>query len=143
MSRSTRLGMKTFDQCLFDLYERAYISYDDAIRNADSKNELRLRIKLESKRDARPADDAGSLSAGGRGRGPVVVSDAGVKEPVERRATGDSDEIKVAAGAGRAQDPAAVQADGGAARLGPVLHAPTRRSRSRSKGRSTRSTSRS
>jgi len=62
MSRSTRIGMQTFDQCLFDLYERSYISYDDAIRNADSKNELRLRVKLESKRDARPADDAGSLT---------------------------------------------------------------------------------
>jgi twitching motility protein PilU len=62
MSRSTRLGMKTFDQCLFELYETGYISYDDAIRNADSKNELRLRVKLESKRDSRPADDASSLS---------------------------------------------------------------------------------
>lgn len=62
MSRSTRLGMKTFDQCLFELYETGYIAYDDAIRNADSKNELRLRVKLESKRDTRPADDAGSLS---------------------------------------------------------------------------------
>jgi twitching motility protein PilU len=62
MSRSTRIGMQTFDQCLFDLYERSFISYDDAIRNADSKNELRLRVKLESKRDSRPADDAGGLS---------------------------------------------------------------------------------
>ena len=62
MSRSTRLGMQTFDQCLYDLYERSYISYDDAIRNADSKNELRLKVKLESKRDSRPADDAGGLS---------------------------------------------------------------------------------
>jgi twitching motility protein PilU len=61
MARSTRIGMQTFDQCLFDLYERSYISYDDAIRNADSKNELRLKVKLESKRDTRPADDAGSL----------------------------------------------------------------------------------
>jgi len=51
MSRSTRLGMKTFDQALFDLYEAGYISYEDALRNADSKNELRLRIKLESKRE--------------------------------------------------------------------------------------------
>src|SRR6187399_3525888 len=62
MARSTRLGMKTFDQCLFELYESGYISYDDAIRNADSKNELRLRVKLDSKRDSRPADDAGNLS---------------------------------------------------------------------------------
>jgi twitching motility protein PilU len=62
MARSTRIGMKTFDQCLFELYEGGFISYDDAIRNADSKNELRLRVKLESKRDSRPADDAGGLS---------------------------------------------------------------------------------
>jgi twitching motility protein PilU len=62
MSRSNRIGMKTFDQCLFELYEGGFVSYDDAIRNADSKNELRLRVKLESKRDARPADDAGGLS---------------------------------------------------------------------------------
>ncbi len=62
MSRSNRMGMKTFDQCLFDLYEQAYISYEDAMRNADSKNELRLRVKLESKRDSRQADDAGGLT---------------------------------------------------------------------------------
>ncbi|MBS1200431.1 MAG: twitching motility protein PilU [Proteobacteria bacterium] len=53
MSRSNRLGMKTFDQALFDLYEAQYISYEEALRNADSKNELRLRIKLESKREDR------------------------------------------------------------------------------------------
>jgi len=51
MSRSNRLGMKTFDQALFELYETGFISYEDALRNADSKNELRLRIKLESKRE--------------------------------------------------------------------------------------------
>jgi twitching motility protein PilU len=51
MSRSTRMGMKTFDQALYDLYELGHISYEDALRNADSKNELRLRIKLESKRE--------------------------------------------------------------------------------------------
>jgi len=62
MARSNRMGMKTFDQALFDLYEAGSISYDDAIRNADSKNELRLRVKLESKRDRRPADDVGGLS---------------------------------------------------------------------------------
>jgi twitching motility protein PilU len=51
MAKSTRLGMQTFDQDLFALYERGLISYEEAMRNADSKNELRLRIKLESKRD--------------------------------------------------------------------------------------------
>jgi twitching motility protein PilU len=58
MSRSNRLGMKTFDQSLFELYEAGLVSYEDALRNADSKNELRLRVKLESKREAR-AEDAG------------------------------------------------------------------------------------
>jgi twitching motility protein PilU len=56
MSKSTRLGMQTFDQALFELYETGVISYEEAMRNADSKNELRLRVKLESKRDSAIAD---------------------------------------------------------------------------------------
>jgi twitching motility protein PilU len=56
MAKSTRLGMQTFDQSLFQLYEDAAISYEEAMRNADSKNELRLKIKLESKRDSSIAD---------------------------------------------------------------------------------------
>jgi twitching motility protein PilU len=62
MSRSTRLGMKTFDQALFELYEQGHISYEDALRNSDSKNELRLRVKLESKRDNKPVETDGDLS---------------------------------------------------------------------------------
>ncbi|NBC49077.1 MAG: PilT/PilU family type 4a pilus ATPase [Gammaproteobacteria bacterium] len=50
MQRSKELGMQTFDMALFDLYEDGQISYEDALRSADSMNELRLRIKLESKR---------------------------------------------------------------------------------------------
>ncbi len=46
MKRSRELGMQTFDQALFDLYEAGIISYEDALRNADSMNELRLEIKL-------------------------------------------------------------------------------------------------
>ncbi|MBF0270964.1 MAG: PilT/PilU family type 4a pilus ATPase [Magnetococcales bacterium] len=49
MGKSNDLGMKTFDQALFDLYEADLITYEDALRNADSANELRLRVKLESK----------------------------------------------------------------------------------------------
>ena len=56
MAKSTRLGMQTFDQALFYLYEEGTISYEEAMRNADSKNELRLRIKLESKRDSSLAE---------------------------------------------------------------------------------------
>jgi twitching motility protein PilU len=58
MGKSNRLGMKTFDQSLYDLYEAGFISYEDALRNADSKNEVRLRIKLESKRESKLADEA-------------------------------------------------------------------------------------
>lgn len=50
MQKSRELGMMTFDASLFDLYDEGAISYDEAIRNADSANELRLNIKLNSKR---------------------------------------------------------------------------------------------
>lgn len=50
MKRSNEQGMITFDQCLFDMFENNVISYEEALRNADSQNEVRLRIKLESKR---------------------------------------------------------------------------------------------
>jgi twitching motility protein PilU len=60
MSRSNRLGMKTFDQALFELYEAGQISYEESMRNADSKNELRLRIKLQSKREDRLQAEAAS-----------------------------------------------------------------------------------
>jgi twitching motility protein PilU len=49
MSRSRELGMQTFDQALFDLYEAEKISYEEALKNADSVNDLRLNIKLNSK----------------------------------------------------------------------------------------------
>jgi twitching motility protein PilU len=49
MKKSRELGMQTFDQSLFDLYEADKISYEDALRNADSVNDLRLAIKLEGK----------------------------------------------------------------------------------------------
>ncbi len=49
MKKSRELGMQTFDQALFDLYEEGRIGYEDALRNADSVNDLRLMIKLHSK----------------------------------------------------------------------------------------------
>ena len=49
MKRSRELGMQTFDQSLFDLYDAGVVSYEDALRNADSINDLRLQIKLRSK----------------------------------------------------------------------------------------------
>ncbi len=53
MKKSRELGMQTFDQALFDLYEDEKITYEDALRNADSVNDLRLTIKLHSKRGER------------------------------------------------------------------------------------------
>jgi twitching motility protein PilU len=55
MKKSRELGMQTFDQSLFDLYDAGKISYEDALRNADSLNDLRLQIKLNSK-DAKDRD---------------------------------------------------------------------------------------
>jgi twitching motility protein PilU len=55
MKRSRELGMQTFDQSLFDLYEGQQVTYEDALRNADSVNDLRLQIKLNSDR-ARNSD---------------------------------------------------------------------------------------
>ena len=49
MKKSRELGMQTFDQHLFELYENGSITYEDALRNADSVNELRLMIKLQGK----------------------------------------------------------------------------------------------
>jgi len=55
MKKSREQGMQTFDQALYDLYESNYITYEDALRNADSVNDLRLQIKLNSSR-ARTSD---------------------------------------------------------------------------------------
>ncbi len=63
MTRSSDQGIVTFDAALFDLYEAGQISYETAIRHADSANNLRLRIKLESKRPPpRAADEANCKS---------------------------------------------------------------------------------
>ena len=59
MKRSRELGMQTFDQSLFDLYESQVVTYEDALRNADSVNDLRLQIKLHSHRAK-----SGDLTAG-------------------------------------------------------------------------------
>jgi twitching motility protein PilU len=61
MKKSGEHGMKTFDQALFELYEQDLIAYEEAIRNADSMNELRLMIKLHSKR-AQPVTNLDHLS---------------------------------------------------------------------------------
>ncbi|MBL4763231.1 MAG: PilT/PilU family type 4a pilus ATPase [Gammaproteobacteria bacterium] len=61
IAKSNELGMKTFDQALFDLYQEGQITFEDALRNADSANEIRLRVKLEGKDSAGIADDDGGF----------------------------------------------------------------------------------
>jgi twitching motility protein PilU len=60
MAKSRELGMQTFDQALFDLQQANKISYEEALRNADSINELRLKIKLEGK-DTKESDKLAGL----------------------------------------------------------------------------------
>jgi twitching motility protein PilU len=64
MKRSRELGMQTFDQSLFQLYEDELISYEDALRNADSVNDLRLQIKLNSRHGEHGAGSAGLKNLG-------------------------------------------------------------------------------
>ncbi|HEY4957369.1 MAG TPA: PilT/PilU family type 4a pilus ATPase, partial [Caldimonas sp.] len=60
MKRSRELGMQTFDQSLFDLYESQTVTFEDALRNADSVNDLRLQIKLHSQRSRSTDLNAGT-----------------------------------------------------------------------------------
>ncbi len=87
MAKSTRLGMQTFDQALFQLYEDAAISYEEAMRNADSKNELRLKIKLQSKREGSAAAEQGeSLQLAEEEKGStVLVVHAAIRPSHERQ----------------------------------------------------------
>ena len=63
MKRSRELGMQTFDQSLVQLYEDELITYEDALRNADSVNDLRLQIKLKS-RHGEPIGEKGLNNLG-------------------------------------------------------------------------------
>jgi twitching motility protein PilU len=62
MEKSRELGMRTFDWALYELYDAGHISYEEAIRNADSANELRLNIKLKSRRGSPPTESNVALS---------------------------------------------------------------------------------
>ena len=64
MKKSRELGMQTFDQSLFDLHEAGHITYEDALRNADSVNDLRLAIKLDSKTTPEQTPPAGARQLG-------------------------------------------------------------------------------
>lgn len=59
ISKSREIGMQTFDQALFDLHEEGKVSYEDALRNADSVNDLRLKFKLDSKSSKDKNDSSG------------------------------------------------------------------------------------
>ncbi len=61
MARSNELGMQTFDQALFKLYKENKITYEDALNSADSPNDLRLMIKLDSEHDFMGEADKGGL----------------------------------------------------------------------------------
>ncbi|MEW5791099.1 MAG: PilT/PilU family type 4a pilus ATPase [Pseudomonadota bacterium] len=65
MAKSTELGMQTFDQSLLQLYMEDEISYEDALHNADSMNDLRLAIKLECMRQGRPEPRKGDAAQSG------------------------------------------------------------------------------
>jgi twitching motility protein PilU len=82
MEKSRELGMRTFDWALFELYNDGHIGYEEALRNADSANELRLAMKLKSKR--------GEPASGG---GPTLSFD---KEPTpeELEALRDAERVK-------------------------------------------------
>jgi len=77
MAKSRELGMQTFDHALFELYDQGHISYEEALRNADSANELRLAIKLKSRRGEPSAASGLSLS---------VAAKEEKKEPEEAKA---------------------------------------------------------
>ncbi|MFT6296248.1 MAG: twitching motility protein PilU [Glaciecola sp.] len=64
MEKSEQQGMKTFDSALFDLYKQGRISYEETLKNADSKNNVRLRIQLSEGKPAgeEELDDSGGLS---------------------------------------------------------------------------------
>ncbi|WP_226704612.1 PilT/PilU family type 4a pilus ATPase [Microbulbifer elongatus] len=76
MKRSTEQGMQTFDQALYELYDRGEITYEDALAHADSANDLRLMIKLKSESDAEylnsAADELSLASDSDSGNGPQI-----------------------------------------------------------------------
>ena len=77
MQKSKEAGMQTFDMALFDLYESGTITYEDAMRAADSMNELRLRIKLEGK-DANQRDAFGDVDGLS-----IAGDDDGIPVPID------------------------------------------------------------
>jgi len=86
MNKSRELGMRTFDWALFELYNENMISFEEAIRNADSANELRLNIKLKSARGEPPASDFMSLSID-QGPTPEEIEEQRHQEMIKQQET--------------------------------------------------------
>ena len=66
MKRSRELGMQTFDQALFDLYKAGQVTYKDALKHADSPNDLRLQIKLDEEGGAQLLNSGNKLTFDGQ-----------------------------------------------------------------------------
>ena len=81
MKKSRNLGMQTFDQALFDMYENNVITYEDALRNADSVNDLRLQIKLNSQRAKSPTCRPARSTSRSCDRGIVMPGSAATLQP--------------------------------------------------------------
>ncbi|AKU22477.1 MULTISPECIES: PilT/PilU family type 4a pilus ATPase [unclassified Massilia] len=77
MHKSRELGMCTFDQALYELYNKGYISYEEALRNADSANGLRLQIKLRGDRK----EPGGAAAAGGAAELSMQMDEEDEEEP--------------------------------------------------------------
>lgn len=83
MAKSRELGMRTFDGALFDLYDEGFIAYEEAIRNSDSANELRLNIKLKSKRGEPPSSSGFGFSM--QEDAPPAAAEEGAEKKEEKK----------------------------------------------------------
>ena len=143
MARSNRLGMKTFDQALFELYESGLHLLRG--RAAQCRFEERAAPAREAREQARDEERRGRWRRCRSSRKKTGQESVNASARMLHAGPGDRVEPLEPAARGAAQvaqHQAAVQADGGEEGLGPVLHLPTRPSRSRSRARSSRSTSR-
>ena len=87
MSKSRELGMRTFDWALFELYNAGTISFEEAIRNADSANELRLHIKLKSERGEPPPSNFMDLAIEDDGPSPEQLEELRHQEMLKQQET--------------------------------------------------------
>jgi twitching motility protein PilU len=103
MERSREQGMRTFDWALFELYNDGFISYEEALRNADSANELRLNIKLKSRRGEPAGVSSGGMELTLDGHAPVMTAEQIEKARAEELARQEARRRELAA---RAKQPA-------------------------------------